>query len=238
MQSLSEYKHIFFDMDGTVTRSRSSITEKMSALLTQLSDSGRNVVIISGADLEQIEKQVGSIVGFFLSQNGNHAMVMPGREVLWQEGLTQEERMAIMSHIESLPRDWEVQDENDLISDRGSQIAYSLIGHNEDLDKKEAFDSNGERRRVLLEEHPLVSNTVEVRIGGTTTLDYIKKGRDKGFNVARLLEQKGWNKNECLYIGDALFPGGNDEAVVGVIDTQSVADPTETEKVIKEILST
>lgn len=236
MRPLAEYRHIFFDMDGTVTRSRTRITEGMERALNGLHQSGRDVIIISGANFEQIKNQVRDIAGFFLAQNGNHAVTMPEAWTLWEETLSEKERKEIMDHIALLPH-LPVKDENDLVHDRGSQIAYSFIGHHEDIEKKEAFDPGGKKRAAVLAEHPLISNAVEVKIGGTTTLDYIRKGRDKGFNVRRLIKLQRWKKDESVYIGDALFPGGNDEAVIGVIDTISVKNPEETLQKVNEILS-
>ena len=46
----------------------------------------------------------------------------------------------------------------------------------------------------------------------------------------------GWNKEECLYVGDALFPGGNDAVVVGVVPTHQIKDPDDTFRFIKENL--
>lgn len=237
MRSLPEYQHIFFDMDGTVTRSRTRITDAMKHALDSLAASGRDAIIISGANFEQISEQVGDITGFFLAQNGNHAMKMPEAEMLWEERLSKKERNEILDHIALLPR-LQIKDESDLVHDRGSQISYSFIGHHEDIEKKEMFDPGGKKRAAILVEHPLISDTVEVKIGGTTTLDYFKKGRHKGFNVARLIAHEGWKKEACLYIGDALFPDGNDEAVIGVIDTLSVADPDDTVQRIRAILRT
>jgi hypothetical protein len=45
-----------------------------------------------------------------------------------------------------------------------------------------------------------------------------------------------WQKEDCLYIGDALFPGGNDETVVGVIPTQLVKDYHATYTYLSSIL--
>jgi len=235
MKPLNEYRHIFFDMDGTVTRSRTRITAEMKQMLDSLTASGRDVVIISGADVGQIKNQMTDSTGFFLAQNGNHAVRTPEGSMLWEENLTERERAEIMAHIHTLPR-FDVENEHDLVHDRGSQIAYSFIGHHEAIEKKEAFDPGGKKRAGMLNMHPLVSDTVEVKIGGTTTLDYFKKGRHKGFNVMRLVAHEGWAKEDCLYIGDALFPGGNDEAVIGVIDTLQVAGPEETMERIKDIL--
>ena len=235
MNLLSSYRHIFFDLDGTLTRSRTTITKGMKDVLTALRKSGRDVIVVSGAQKSRLDEQGDGFPCVYLAQNGNHAYILPGEKELWRDLLSENERAAIMAHIRSIPRVWKVTDGNDLIEDRGSQISYSLLGHHEELSKKEAFDPDGSRRTELLKRYPLVSVLVEVKIGGTTTLDYFKKGKTKGYNVRRYIDANGWKSEECVYVGDALFPGGNDEAVVGVIDVKQVIGPDETASFIREI---
>ena len=43
----------------------------------------------------------------------------------------------------------------------------------------------------------------------------------------------GWKKEECVYFGDMLFPGGNDESVIGVIDTEAVENPDDTLNILR-----
>lgn len=232
----SSYRHVFFDLDGTLTRSRTTITGEMKKTLRALMDSGRDVIVVSGAQKSRLDEQGDHFPCIYLAQNGNHAYDLQVGKDIWQDELSLAEKNEIMAHIRSIPRTWAVKDENDLIEDRGSQISYSLLGHHEDIGKKEAFDPGGTKRTALLKQYPLVSDAVEVKIGGTTTFDYFKKGRTKGHNVARYIEMHQWKKEECVYVGDALFPGGNDEAVVGVIDVQQVGGPEETLRFIQSIL--
>jgi hypothetical protein len=77
---------------------------------------------------------------------------------------------------------------------------------------------------------------VDVRPGGTTTFDFTIAGKHKGFNIMRLIEKEGWKKEDCVYVGDALFPGGNDETVIDVIATHAVNDPDETFRFIEQSL--
>ncbi len=231
------YTHLFFDMDGTVTRAKSLITKEMRETLGALQKSGRDVIIVSGQTKELIEKQTEGFPCLYLCQNGNHAVDVVSGEELWRRDLSADEKEEIWKHILSIPRTWEVSNEDDLVQDRGSQISYSLLGHNEDVEKKEAFDPDTKRRATMLAEHPFNSKTVEVKIGGTTTFDYSPKGKNKGYNVAQLIEQKGWNKAACVYVGDRLFPGGNDDTVLGVIDTHPVKNPDETLVFLKELLA-
>jgi hypothetical protein len=88
----------------------------------------------------------------------------------------------------------------------------------------------------MLVAHPLVSDEILVKIGGSTSFDYIHKDRHKGANVAKLIELKGWNKDDCIYFGDGLYPGGNDESVIGVIETVLVRDHLDTYEKLKAML--
>ncbi len=237
MQNPQSYKHLFFDLDGTVTPSRSLIEPAMAETMKALLASGRDVVIVSGADVNQARFQTNDMPCIYLGQNGNHAYDGIEKKDMWRELLTQEEKDEVHAHIRLIPKTWEVVDEKDLIEDRGSQIAYSLLGHHADRAKKAAFDPGGKFRQELLAKFPFVSDHMQVVIGGTTCFDYIKKGMHKGRNVTKLITEKGWQKEECVYAGDALYPGGNDETVLGVIETKQVADPKETLAFIQSVIA-
>jgi phosphomannomutase len=233
-------KHIFFDLDNTLTRSRSPITPSMLKLLRKLSQS-HDVIVVSGADKDQIARQLGNgMKGKYLSmgQNGN-ACIDRDSTLLWEKRMSWIARAEVYAYALRVYRNSKknFKDPMDLISDRGCQISYSFIGHHEDVSKKEAFDPDSKIRRAVLNKSPFKSDEVDVRIGGTTCLDFFMKGSHKGANIATLLRMKKWKKSECLYVGDCLFPGGNDETVIGVIPTKAVRDPSETETVITQLIS-
>lgn len=233
-------KHIFFDLDNTLTRSRSPITPSMHGLLTKLSKH-HNVFVVSGADAKQISRQLGpSLSGKYWSmgQNGN-SCITPKGEVLWENKLNWVQKFEILSYVEHIITQKYFAYKNllDLVEDRGCQIAYSCIGHHEDIAKKEMFDAGKKKRATVLKKHPFKSKTVEVKIAGTTGFDFYIKGSSKGANIEVLRRKMGWKKSECLYVGDALFKNGNDETVIGVIPTKAVRDPSETEKVIARLLT-
>jgi hypothetical protein len=223
-------------MDGTLTRSRMVITDEMKGALGKLKESGRDVVVVSGADQKRFEWQVDHFPAIYLGQNGNHAYDSVTGKNFWHEVLSENEKTEIFAHIRSISRLWPAKDESEIIEERDSNIGYSLIGRNEDIDIKEAFDPDGTKRFEVLKQHPLMSETVDVKIGGSTSFDYFKKGKNKGFNVSRLIDMQGWKKEECVYVGDTLYPGGNDEAVIGVIDTKPVKNPHDTLAFIDTVL--
>lgn len=231
VKPLSEYKHLFFDLDDTLTPTRTPMAPDMQELLRGLPV---DCIAVSGADHTQMSTQLCGVPFFHLTQNGNHAFDLEGNE-LWKNTLTEEERNDVLAHMSTVLAcsDYDVSNPTDLIEDRGSQISLSMIGHHEVLEKKKAYDPHGLVRAALLERAPFSSKRMDVRIAGTATLDYTKRGLNKGTNVRRLIEQMGWNPDECVYFGDKLMPGGNDETVIGVIDTIAVISDTDTYEKLK-----
>ncbi len=231
------YKHLFFDMDGTVTFTRSKITPHMRALLEKTLATA-TVGIISGSHNDQMAFQVDNLPVIRMGQNGNH-VIDPVDGELWYDTLTEAEKEEIYRHGALLREKFthEVPDEEDLIEDRGSQISFSIYGHHADPATKKAFDGDFKKRTALLATVPFTSKTLEVRMGGSTTFDYFRKGCNKGYNIDRLLKYKGWKPEDCIFFGDALFPGGNDETVIGVIETISVADEEDCYQKLQALLA-
>lgn len=238
-------KHFFFDLDNTLTRSRSHISPEHALILQKLASLG-DVIVVTGGRKSQIAKQLDpELTGHYyvLAQNGNEAAKKDGEE-LWMRRPSKEQKAAIIALVDEMKAylNLTVKDENDLVEDRGCSIAYSTIGHNEDVSIKEAYDPDHSKRLALIDhfrdkvEKLREDHGIEVRTGGTTCLDFFHAGKNKGYNVAEFLDTMQWAKEDCLYIGDALFPGGNDETVIGVIPTQSVDDYHETYTYLSQIL--
>ncbi|MCK9344992.1 MAG: HAD-IIB family hydrolase [Candidatus Pacebacteria bacterium] len=236
-------KHFFFDMDGTLTRSRSEITDTMVACLRGLIENGGDVIVVSGAVKSQIIKQIGEIVKdvVILAQNGNHAESSSG-EIVWRNELTAIQKNETLKLARKMigHANLGIRDPGDLVEDRMCQISYSLIGHNAPLEEKEAIDSEKIIRKGLLccfekEISQLNILGIQARIGGTTCIDFT--ALNKGDNVKCFIERMGWDPEECIYIGDALFEGGNDHSVVGVVPTYSVDSPRGCEDVIRSFIN-
>lgn len=77
-----------------------------------------------------------------------------------------------------------------------------------------------------------------VRLGGTTSIDVTKPGIDKAYGIRKLRDNLGITLNEMIFIGDAVFPGGNDYPAkeAGVVTIQ-VKNPEETKLVIETIIA-
>jgi hydroxymethylpyrimidine pyrophosphatase-like HAD family hydrolase len=77
-----------------------------------------------------------------------------------------------------------------------------------------------------------------VRLGGATSIDVTKPGIDKAYGIKKLQETLGISVKEMIYVGDALFVGGNDYPAeqAGVISIP-VRGPNETKRVIEAIIA-
>lgn len=232
---MKTYRHLFFDMDKTIAPARQPILTEMFEYLTSLP---HDLVIVSGQDVEKIKWQSNSLRAFVLGQNGNHAVDLEGREI-WYSPLEEHHRTEILDHISEVVEilEHELNHEWTPIEDRGAQITFSPIGNTAPVDIKMAYDPERTKRNSLLAQIPFASKDLIVKIGGSTSLDYIHKDRHKGTNVQKLIDLLGWDKTKCVYFGDGLHPGGNDEAVIGVIDTIPVDDHLDCYQKLQTLLS-
>lgn len=220
-------------MDQTVAPARQPMLPEMFDLLNSLP---QDIIIVSGQEVSKIKWQSNNLPSFTLGQNGNHATDVENNE-LWRIPLDEAHKAEIQAHIQrliaALPHklnyDWTP------IEDRGSQITFSPIGNTAPVEIKMAYDPDRKKREGLLREIPFDSNELIVKIGGSTSIDYIHKDRHKGTNVKKLIDSMGWDPNESVYFGDGLYPGGNDEAVIGVIETIPVENHLDTYKKLKEM---
>lgn len=231
---MKTYKHLFFDMDATLAPFRQPILSEMFDLVSGLS---QDIIIVSGQSNDKIEWQSNNLRAIRLGQNGNHGQDYDGTE-LWNKPLTENERAEILQHIKAITAllpdtpnpEWNP------IEDRGAQITFSPIGNTAPVAIKSVYDPDRKKRAALLAAVPLVSDTLTVKFGGSTSLDYFPKERHKGFNVQKIIDLKDWENDDCIYFGDGLFPGGNDEAVIGVIETVAVENHIETFDKLKALL--
>ena len=243
-------KHlVVFDLDGTLAASKSAMDNEMVNLLDSLLTFTK-VAIISGGDWPQFEKQVLSrglapkgLPNLSLLPTCGTKFYTYGTdwEKLYSEDLTDNEKLRIVTEINSaikslgfIPKKtW-----GDVVEDRGSQITFSALGQDAPLQKKKEWDPDFSKRKKMQEMLDKSIPEFSVRLGGTTSVDVTKAGIDKAYGIKKLVEILHVDKGEMMFMGDAIFPGGNDYAVkeTGVPSIQ-VKDPNETKRVIEGIIT-
>ena len=121
-----------------------------------------------------------------------------------------------------------------LIENRGTQITFSALGQRAPLPLKGKWNRDSDIRPKITQALKKLLPDFEVREGGLTSIDVTKKGIDKGYAVRRLMKILRMRKEDLVFIGDALFPGGNDYSVkkTGILCVR-VSNPDETKEVIR-----
>lgn len=242
-------KLIVYDLDGTLAESKSPLDSEMAALLHDLLGSVQ-VAVISGGDWPQFEKQLISnlpqderLVNLSLLPTcGTQFFQYTGSwKKIYSEDFTADEKERIITALKEAlgVADFKVEKLwGETIEDRGSQITFSALGQQAPLEEKNKWDPDfSKRKKIKSILDPLIPG-FSVRIGGSTSIDVTKPGIDKAYGIRKLRDLLGISLQGMIFIGDALFPGGNDFPVkaTGVVCI-SVRGPMETKPVTKAILA-
>jgi HAD superfamily hydrolase (TIGR01484 family) len=125
-----------------------------------------------------------------------------------------------------------------VIEDRGSQVTFSALGQQAPLAEKEKWDPDFSKRKKITAILEKLLPEFSIRMGGATSIDVTKPGIDKAYGIGKLRDTLHLSLKEMVYIGDALFPGGNDYPAeqAGVVSIP-VKGPDDTNVVIKTILA-
>jgi HAD superfamily hydrolase (TIGR01484 family) len=126
----------------------------------------------------------------------------------------------------------------EISQDRGSQITFSALGQQAPLSEKVKWDPDFAKRNKMKAILDTLIPEFSVRLGGATSIDVTKPGIDKAYGIRKLREVLGISIDEMIFVGDALFPGGNDyPAEQAGVDSIRVRDPHETGRVIEAIIA-
>jgi HAD superfamily hydrolase (TIGR01484 family) len=238
-------KLIVFDLDGTLAESKSSLDAEMSRLLHDLLGIIK-VAVISGGDWPQFEKQVlshlphdGSLMNLSLLPTcGTKFFQYKGNwNKLYSEDFTPQEKDKITSSLKKAVAEAGFKVERvwgEVIEDRGSQITFSALGQQAPLEEKSKWDPDFVKRKKIKAIVDTLIPEFSVRMGGATSIDVTKPGIDKAYGIRKLRDVLGISLKEMIFIGDALFPGGNDYPAeqAGVVSI-CVRGPHETKRVIQ-----
>ncbi len=242
-------KLIVFDLDGTLAESKSSLDTEMASLLHDLLGIVK-VAIISGGGWPQFEKQILSNLS--ADERLNNLSLLPtcGTQFyqykgtwkkIYSEDFNQEEKTKIINELKNSLNtvDFDInQIWGDEIEDRGSQITYSALGQQAPIEEKTKWDPDFAKRKKIQEILSLSIPEFSVHLGGTTSVDITKPGIDKAYGIKKLCDTLDIAIDDMIFIGDALFPGGNDYPAkeTGVASIK-IRDPEESKHMIEVIIT-
>jgi phosphomannomutase len=242
-------KLIVFDLDGTLAESKTPLDTEMAALFSALLAIAK-VAVISGGDWPQFEGQLLQNLPQHARLKNLSLLPTCGTKFyrytatwtkIYSEDFTADEKQKV---IRSLTQALETQglkaarSWGESIEDRGSQITFSALGQQAPIEEKKKWDPEFTKRKSIKALLDKLIPEFSVQLGGTTSVDITKPGIDKAYGIQKLRDTLGVAIDEMIYIGDALFPGGNDYPVkqAGVLSIR-VRDPDETKRVIEAIVA-
>ena len=244
---------VAFDLDDTLAPSKSALPSAMAAQLRALLDVVP-VCVISGGEFGQFRAQLLENLDATSEQLSKlHLMPTCGTryyrwnadysswDQVYANDLSQDERERAIESLRQRAHEqgvWEAQPWGEIIEDRGSQITFSALGQQAPLEAKRAWDPSGDKKRKLRDAVALDVPDLEVRAGGSTSVDSTRRGIDKAYGMAKLVEMTGIAPQDMLFIGDRLDEAGNDYPVKAAgYPTRPVAGWEECVEVIAQIVS-
>ncbi len=245
-------KLIAFDLDDTLAITKSPISDRIGELLVKLLDH-YDVCVISGGRFEQFKLQIlDRLEAPAHKLNRMHLMPTCGTRyyrydelkkdwaLQYAEGLTDDEKSRTKKALEQCAKElgyWEEKPYGEVIEDRGSQMTFSAIGQQAPASAKYKWDPTGEKKLALRDKVAPLLLDLEVRAGGTTSIDVTRIGIDKAYGMTKLIEALEISKDEILFIGDKLQEGGNDYPVKAMgIDSIAVEKWEDTALVLEGVL--
>lgn len=252
---VSELRAVAFDLDDTLAPSKSRVPSRTVTLLGELLDE-LPVCVISGGRFEQFREQLLSQMSSHHRLSALHLMPTCGTryyrwsqdggdwKLMYSRDMTLPQRHRIFEAVEVAARGlglWETDDRvsGDRIEDRGSQVTYSALGQRAAVAEKKAWDPDGSKRATLAARLGEMLPGLDVRAGGSTSLDITAQGVDKAYGIRQFATSLDVETTDIFFVGDRLEPGGNDYPVRALgVQARRVKDHIETVGVIEDLLRT
>jgi HAD superfamily hydrolase (TIGR01484 family) len=244
---------VVFDLDGTLTESKQSLGPAMAAALRALMQD-TTVAIISGGSFQQFTAQVldflhaadqyyGNLI--LLPTTGTQCYAYAPATAAWElsyessfpAGTKQKINEALQVVIAAPQYGIPSEHTGPYIEDRGTQVTLSALGQHAPVEQKRLWDPDQQKRQKIREMLALQFPDVDIAIGGMTSIDIVPKDHTKGTALLTFLARRGIKAADAVFIGDALYPNGNDYSVIATgIPTVKTSGPDQTLAIIDGML--
>lgn len=240
-------KLFLFDVDGTLTPSRTQMDPEFAAEFKQFCDQN-TVCLVTGSDYAKTAEQVPEAVLNSVYQSyccsGNEVYRLgrliyedtgwgPGRSLTeWMQSKLGESGF----QGERTGEHWEF---------RPGMLNFSIVGRGCTPAQRTAYrdyDGATQERAQLAAECEQLFPEISARVGGETGIDIGPAGSDKSQILANLPAYPNdsdsgfyrWDLSQMVFFGDATYPGGNDHSLAQWIEcTHTVSDWQETREILR-----
>lgn len=246
---------IVCDMDGTLAKSRQEASPEMLDAIIMLAYRFP-FVIITGGKLDLIQDQITRPIEYKLQEfkkdmptlflfptSGNQFWIFSNGkyENVYKNKIdTDDQNFILNAIIGCINRFNLVPFTDDQIELRDSQITFSILGRTAPYELKANYDPNGDKRKTFVDfmkrKNPSLENNFDVRIGGTTSIDFTYKGMNKSYGLEQIKEHFKAENDEILFFGDKCFEGGNDWEIAKEVPHIQVKDETVTLKKFHDMM--
>ncbi len=259
VSSLIDYKKkkiMVFDLDMTLTESKTPMDHETTKLLEELLHY-RDVAVIGGGLYRKFQEQLidplkidsdllKRLYLFPTNATTFYRFATKEWKQVYANNLDEGEKRKIMAAFEKAFTELGYKHPEvtygPMLEDRGSQISFSPLGQQCPPEIKRAFSLDPAKHyrqtrtdliKILQRELP----EVQVTAGGYTTIDVTEKGIDKAYGIKKISEILHHGIGEMVYVGDALFEGGNDyPAALTGVECIQVKGFQETKLLIRHII--
>lgn len=250
---------IVFDMDGTLTPTKAPMDTEMAGLMASLL-AVKKVAVIGGGTyglfreqfLRPLRTSPRLLKNLFLFPTTATSFYLynGGWKNMYALTLSKDEKRRIKKAFADVFRNMKYRHPRKtygkIIEDRGTQITFSALGQDvvAMLGKKSGVAAKErwlrKNRKIKMRMGMMLQRLLpecEVRTAGFTSIDVTKKGIDKAYGLRQITRHTEIEIKDMLFVGDAIFPGGNDYAVVKTgVDYIPVHGPPQTKQIIRAIL--
>lgn len=243
---ITKKKIAIFDLDGTLTESKSAMDVEMADIFNQLLTK-KKVAVISGGAFGQYEKQVIAALGnheellknlfLFPTSGTRFYRYENGWKEIYADMMSVEDRKKITEAFHKSFAEINYHHPEtvygEIIEDRGTQVTFSAVGQKTPLEVKKHWHANFDRREEIAAVLKKYLPEFEIRIPGMSSIDVTPKGIDKAYGISQIEKHLGISRHEMVFVGDALYEGGNDYPVKAAgVDCIAVTGPEDTKKLI------
>ena len=202
--------NFLFDIDGTLTTSRSKIDEQFKRFFMEWMD-GKNVYLVTGSDKEKTIEQIGIQIWKKVKRSyqscGN--AVYENEKLVRKLDFIADEKLKLFLNELLNKSKW--NERYDLhIDQRIGLINFSTIGRNcprEARNRYFKWDKLNNERDLICTKIEKKFPHLEASVGGEISIDIYPKGKNK----AQVLDEI---KGPILFFGDRCEKGGNDYPIV------------------------
>tara|TARA_B100000965_G_scaffold402090_1_gene427301 strand:+ start:392 stop:1135 length:744 start_codon:yes stop_codon:yes gene_type:complete len=223
-------KIYIFDVDGTLTPSRQSMTEEFKSFFNEWSKKNF-FFLVSGSDLDKIKEQISPesmsrALGVFCCA-GNTLYI--NNELQYENKFKVPENLKTYLGEKLRMSDYPVKAGNH-IEDRGSMLNFSIVGRNcTQVQRNDyyEYDRQVDERKDIAKYITETWSGIDAVVGGQISIDIYPEGNDKSqilYYIEKILQtkvQSSYHAMQYHFIGDKTEEGGNDYSLAKVMEERN-----------------